>query len=295
MLRTLLYFLALFCLATSSNWAKLNHMPVDVLGFYRLGFAALFLGIWIFTVKRIKLPALDRQMIWVVVSGVFFFMHLWTFKYAAKNTTISNGMIIFSSNPVWSSLGAVIFFREKLSVRLICSYILALIGVYLLVAPDLQLNSQMNKGDIASLLSAILFAGYMLSGKKARRHFDNELYAFGQYLICAVCFAICIGFTEHPLAGYDTVSWVAVAGLVLMPTFFGHFTFTYLVHFMDLSTMTCGKLIEPVIASLIAVFLFSEKLSAQAPFAFILTSAAVLLLFVPQLYKQLIVYFELRE
>src|SRR4051812_18139925 len=96
MLRTLLYFLALFCLSTSSNWAKLNHMPVDVLGFYRLGFAALFLGIWIFIIKRIKLPRFDRQLAWVVVSGLFFFAHLWTFKYSAKNTSISNGMIIFS-------------------------------------------------------------------------------------------------------------------------------------------------------------------------------------------------------
>jgi drug/metabolite transporter (DMT)-like permease len=172
---------------------------------------------------------------------------------------------------------------------------LALIGVYILVAPDLQFASQMNKGDIASFLSAILFAGYMLSGKKARRHYDNVLYAFGQYFICAICFAICILFTGNSLTGYDAVSWWAVAGLILLPTFFGHFTFTYLVHFMDLSLMTCGKLIEPIIASLIAVFMFGETLSANAPIAFVLTSGAVLLLFGPHLYKQLIVYFELRE
>ncbi|MCC2677976.1 MAG: hypothetical protein K0R29_552 [Pseudobdellovibrio sp.] len=286
MLRTLLYFLALFCLATSSNWAKLNHMPVEVLGFYRLGFAALLLSLWILFIKRIKLPAFDKNMYWVVISGLFFFMHLWTFKYAAKNTTISNGMIIFSSNPVWSSLGAVIFFKEKLSFRLICSYILALIGVFVLVSPGLSLSGQMNMGDLSSLLSAILFAAYMLTSKKARRHYDNELYAFGQYFICALAFGICILFTGAPLTGYEPVSWVAVAGLVLLPTFFGHFTMTYLVHYMDLSMMTCGKLIEPVLASIIASYLFNEKLSATAPYAFILTSSAVLLLFGPHLYRQ---------
>lgn len=286
MLRTLLYFLALFCLATSSNWAKLSHMPVEVLGFYRLGFAALFLGLWIFIIKRIKLPVFDRQSLWVIVSGLFFFMHLWTFKYAAKNTSISNGMIIFTSNPVWSSIGAVIFFKEKLSFRLIASYIMALIGVYLLVAPELSIGGQLNKGDVSSLISAILFAAYMLTGKKARRHYDNELYAFGQYLICALAFAICIMFTGNPLTGYDSVSWLSVAGLVLLPTFFGHFTFTYLVNYMDLSVMTCGKLIEPVLASLLAAYMFDEKLSAQAPIAFILTCGSVLLLFGPQLFNR---------
>lgn len=286
MLHTLLYFLALFCLSTSSNWAKLNHMPVDVLGFYRLGFAALFLGSWVFFIKRIKPPVFDRQSLWIIVSGLFFFLHLWTFKYAAKNTSISNGMIIFATNPVWSSLGAVVFFKEKLRFRLFASYFMALIGVYLLVAGDLSLSGQLNLGDLSSLVSAILFAAYMLTGKKARRHYDNEFYAFGQYLICAISFAICILFTGHSLTGYDAVSWWAVAGLVLLPTFFGHFTMTYLLHFMDLSVMTCGKLIEPVLASLLAAYLFNEKLSPQAPVAFALTCGSVLLLFGPELFKK---------
>ena len=141
MLHTLLYFLALLSLSTSANLAKLNHMPSQVLGFWRLGIAALLLAIWVFAIKRTPLPRITKDFRWVLLSGFFFFLHLWTFKYAAKNTSISHTMIIFSSNPVWASLGAVAFFNERLSIRLVLSYVLALLGVFILVSKDLGYQS----------------------------------------------------------------------------------------------------------------------------------------------------------
>ena len=283
MLRTLLYFLALFTLSTSSVWAKLNHMPVEVLGLYRLGIAAVLLFFWIVIIKKTPFPKLSQAHAWVILSGFLFFLHLWTFKYAAKNTTISNGMILFSSNPVWASIGAVFFFKERLNPRLYLSYFMALLGVYLLVAPELSLGQGINKGDLSSLFSAVFFALYMLTGKKARQYFSNNFYALGQYFICALFFWLCMLYTGSDFIGYDDTSWWAVAGLVLLPTFFGHFTMTYLVPHMNLSIMTCGKLIEPVLASVIAANVFNEKLSANAPLAFALTSLSVLILFLPNL------------
>ncbi len=279
MLRTILYFLALFCLSTSANLAKLNHMPVEVLGFYRLGFAATLLVLWLILISQKPLPKINKNIFWALLSGFFFFLHLWTFKYAAKNTTISNSMIIFSSNPVWASIGAVIFFKEKLSPRLFISYALAFCSIFLLVGQGFSLAPTTNKGDASSFVSAILFAFYMLTGKKAREHFDNQFYALIQYTICALCFGICIIYTEAPVTGYDSQSWLAILGLVLLPTFFGHFSMTYLVKHMNLSVMTCGKLIEPILASIMAYFLFNESLNPNAPVAFGLTAAAVLVLF----------------
>lgn len=285
MLHTLLYFLAIFCLSTSANWAKLSSMPVDVLGAYRLGLAALLLGAWIALFKRKTLPKIDKKVLWIVISGFFFFLHLWTFKYAAKNTTISNSMIIFSSNPIWASIGAVLFFGEKLNTRLFLAYALAFAGVYILVAPGLQTGHQLNKGDISSFFSAILYALYMLTGKKARIYFDNKFYAFLQYAVCGLCFLLLTLQNGTPLTGYDNISWLALLGLIALPTFFGHFSLTYLVQYMNLSVMTCGKLIEPVMASIIAAIVFKESLSENAPIAFLMTALAVLLLFSPQLLK----------
>ena len=283
MLHTLLYFLALFSLSTSAVWAKLNQMPVEVLGFYRLGIAALLLGLWILLTKPLPKPKLKKNALWILASGVFFFLHLWTYKYAAKNTSVSNMMIIFSSNPIWASLGAIVFFGERLSKRLIVSYFLALLGVYLLVAHDLKIGVDASYGDWSAVISAFFYAAYMLTGKKARLYYDNTYYALIQYTICAVLFGFCILGTGAPVFDYGYISWISVLGLVFLPTFLGHFSFTYLVKHMNLSLMTCGKLIEPVIATILAYIIFNEHISQYTWISFVLTTGSVLILFSPKI------------
>ena len=285
MLHPLLYFIALFALSTAGIWAKLNQMPVEVLGFYRLGIAALLLGLFILIRKPLPKPKLNANVLWIIGSGFFFFLHLWTFKYAAKNTSVANMMIIFSSNPIWSSLGAIAFFGEKLSKRLVFAYLLALAGVYLLVAHDLSIGTGTNLGDWSAVLAAVFYAAYMLTGKKARHFFDNTYYALIQYSVCALFFGFCIIGTGAPITGYSATSWLAVMGLVLLPTFLGHFSLTYLVKHMDLSLMTPGKLIEPVFASIMAYFIFRESISTNAWLSFLMTGLAVVILFAPGLLK----------
>lgn len=285
MLHTLLYFTALFALSTAAIWAKLNQMPVEVLGFYRLGLAATLLGVFVLIRKPLRKPKFSPNALWIIGSGFFFFLHLWTYKYAAKNTSVSNMMIIFSSNPIWASMGAIAFFGEKLSKRLILAYLLGLAGVYLLVTHELSVGNGSHIGDSSAVLSAVFYAAYMLTGKKARNYFDNTYYALIQFTVCALCFGICVLATGAPVTGYSDISWVAVSGLVLFTTFLGHFSLTYLVKHMDLSMMTTGKLIEPIIASVLAYFIFREAISRNAWISFALTGSAVLILFGPGLIK----------
>ena len=52
---------------------------------------------------------------------------------------------------------------------------------------------------------------------------------------------------------------------------------------MDLSVLTCGKLIEPILASIMAYYVFSEVTLDGAGLAFIMTAAGVIILFWPQI------------
>ncbi|MBC7419637.1 MAG: DMT family transporter [Bdellovibrio sp.] len=283
MLHTLLYFLALLCLSTSPNWAKLNQMPVEVLGFWRLFIASIILGVWVFIWKRRTWPPLNKKITWVIVSGVFFFLHLWTYKFASKSTSVANTMILFASAPLWSSAGAILFFKEKMTLRLGIAYGIAVVGIYLLAFEHIEFNSFTFLGDLSAVISGFFYACYMLTGKKARLHYDNSIYSFLQYGVCALLFAANAIGMGKPFLGYSDVSWFAVMGLVLLPTLLGHLTLTYLVNYMNLSLMSCGKLIEPVIASIIAYFVFHEMLKPEAWVAFGLTSVSVIILFTPSL------------
>lgn len=286
MLHTLLYFLALLSLSSSPIWAKLNQMPVSLLGFYRLSIATILVLGWLIVRKKMHFK-IQKNHIWAFASGFFFFLHLWTYKYAAKNTLISNTMIIFSSNPVWASMGAIFFFKEHFEKRLIISYLLALTSIYLLVSDNLNISLSSNLGDWSAAISAVFYAAQMLTGKKARVYFENTEYAFLKYLTCAVLFGLCLVGSDFSFTDYGPISWYAIVGLVVFPTLLGHFSLTYLINHMNLSLMTCGKLIEPVLASVAAYFIFNESLSQNAHISFALTSISVLILFGPSLKRKL--------
>ena len=283
MLHTLLYFLALLSLSTSSIWAKLNQMPASVLGFWRLSLASLMLGIYVYGFKKTPFPKLEKKMLWVILSGTFFFAHLWSYKYAAKHNLIANMMILFATNPLWTTIGSVIFFKEKLSRRLWLAFFFAAFAVVILVHKQFQFGGESMYGDLAALASAFFFACYMLTGKGARAHYTNSVYASVQYFTCALLFLLAASINQEIFTGYSEISWIAVAGQVILPTFLGHFISTYLMSHMKLSVMSCGKMIEPVIAAVLAFFLFHEALTFEAIIAFILTALSLLILFTPQI------------
>ena len=280
-----LYFLALFSLSTSPNWAKLNHMDASALGFYRMLGAVFLLLVYLTVAKKLQKFKMDASFGWALTSAVLFFLHLWTYHFAAKHTLIANTTILFATNPVWASLGGQIFFKENIKPRVMLSYVLAAIGVFILVAQNLKLTAENNWGNISALVTAFFYAAFMLTSKKARLHMRNEDYALIQYSVAAVLFLLVTLVTDTPFSGYDSTSWWAVLGMIVFPTFLGHFAFTYLVKHMNLSLMTCGKLLEPIIATIIAYFLFKEQLGPNAFIAFGLTGFSVVILFWPTLVK----------
>ena len=276
----LLYFLALTSLSTASSWAKLNQMPPEILGFWRLTCAALILFVFQKVFRKEKIIPELKTLKWVTLSGFFFFLHLWTYKYASKHTLISLTMILFATNPIWTALGNVVAFKEPITLRTSFSFLIAFIGIFLLTKDQFASASQNTLGNLSALASAFLFAIYLITGKKARLKMSNANYAVLQYGVCGFFFLITSLLTGHNFVeGYQTISWIAVAGLISVPTLLGHFLFSAVMNHMNLAVMTCGKLIEPIIASFLAYFLFQEEVSKMTYIAFILTSISILNLF----------------
>jgi drug/metabolite transporter (DMT)-like permease len=284
MLQLLLYFLALASLSTSPNWAKLNQMPPEVLGFWRLAIAAVALFLFQKIYKKQPLIHNKSASKWILGSGFLFFLHLWTYKYAAKHTLVSLTVILFSTTPIWTAIFNVFAFREKITKRMIISFVIAFTGVFILSKDQLHYSAGQTLGNLSALVSALFCALYLVTSKKARQSVTNLNFAILQYGVCAVFFFLATLFTDANLIkGTTMISWISVIGLVAVPTLLGHFLISSLMNKMNLAVMTCGKLIEPVMASVIAYYLFQEKLGAMTYLAFLCTSIAILNLFWPQI------------
>ena len=282
MLHILLYLLAIASLASSATLIRLAQAPLEVIGFWRLLASALFLLPFALKsgqlMRYLKNPS---ELGMVAISGLFFFAHLWTYFYSAQHTRIANCMIIFATNPVFVSLASFLVFREKLTVRLGLAYICAAIGVYGLVSHSLSFEQGFLWGDLSALLSAFLFAIYLVTGKKARLTMPNSDYTFIAYSLTAVLFGVSGWLAEKSFTTYGPITWEAILLSVLFPTLLGHVLFSYLMKRMNLNFMSCGKLLEPALSAVLAFLVFQEKLTPDAVGAFFFTTLAVLILFLP--------------
>ncbi|MEI7974063.1 MAG: DMT family transporter [Bdellovibrio sp.] len=214
---------------------------------------------------------------WVWICGTCFFLHLWTYKLGALNTSIANMMILFSTNPLWTALGSRLWLKQKLTAWHFASYALALFGLVFLFRNSWSSGSW-NRGDFYSLITAFFYSAYVQTSYQARKNVANLNFAMGIYFIgCFGFFVLCYLHADS-LSSIKSSTVLAVLGLVLFPTLCGHFNFTYLVRHLNLNWMSSGKLVEPVLSSLMAAWLFKEGWDHSKSIAFAFTAASVLVL-----------------
>ena len=252
------------------RWAR---MPNEVLSFWRLALAAAALAPWAWSRRTVWKTADPRP---VALAGALFFVHLWTFVHAVEHTTIANTMTIFCTHPLWTALGARLFFGQPLRRREGLAFALAMTGVLVLFGGKLHLGAGM-EGDAAALLSAMFYSSYLLCGRQARRRLDNASFVAPAYGLAALLFLALGAARGVAWTGHAWPSWAAVAGLAFAVTLGGHALFAYLLEWIDVGVLGRAKLIEPVLSALGAAAFFGEPLTGRAGAAFALIAAGVII------------------
>lgn len=274
-----LFFLALTSLAFSSVLVKLTNAPAEIVGFWRLLFSALILFSWQSMKDFNKYKNLPvKTILLIILSAFFFFAHLWTYFTGMHKTKIANGMIIFSINPLFTALGAMIFFKEKVTPKLLISYLLAFCGVYILVREQIDLK-QPSEGEWTLLLSAVLISAYILASKKLRQTIPSTVYSSLLFFFTAVFFGLSGLMEGLDFTHYSAANWLVIAGFVFIPTLMGHNLFIYLFNHFPANVLSLGKLFEPIIATVAAFFIFNESIGTTTAVSFLLTAASVCVLF----------------
>lgn len=281
MLHYAIYILAIFSLSQSPVIVKLSQVPPLPLGFWRLLGAGIILLLFRSLKKSPKKlwSTLVKQRLWLLLTGFIFFVHLWTYAYSAQNTSIAHCMILFALNPLFTAIGAKLFFKEPLEKNVAYSYLFAIIGLFFLVRSRIHFGMETWWGEAGALTSALFYSMYALLSKRSRQNLDIWDFSIGIYFVCGLCFFAATLASGAPLSGYGSVGWWSILGMILIPTFLGHSLFNYLMNYMNINWMSCGKLLEPTLSTFVAFLVFREAISLETVLAFFFTSTAVVFLF----------------
>jgi len=278
----ILFLLAITSLSQAAPIARWAAAPPEVIGFWRmLGATAFILPFALRHGLRSFVQTNQRSSLLALASGLFFFLHLWAYVYAAQNGSIANCVIIFASNPIFTAAGAFVFLREKITIRQIVAFVFTGFGLLLLEHRRFRFGEGLSMADVCALMSAVFFSGYVLTGNASRRVTPNFVYSLLVYGAACVLFLAVGTLRQVNMTSWSPVTWIAIAVNVLVPTILGHTIYSYLLKHMNINLMSCGKLLEPLIASFSAWLFFNEILSIDSLLAFCFTAIGAVFLFWP--------------
>jgi drug/metabolite transporter (DMT)-like permease len=238
--------------------------PSAIAGFrILLALPILWLVVWIqhSRGKTVLRPASKQDFQRMIMAGLFFAGDLSLWHWSLQLTKVANSTLLTNFAPVFVTAGAVVFFAERLTFRFIAGLALAIAGAALLVLRSVDLSPKQIAGDVIAILTATIYAGYILSVKGLRRRFATIIImAWSGLISCPVLFLIALLSGERMLP-IDAHGWYALAGLAIVSHFGGQALIAFALGHLPASFSSVSLLLQPVIAALLAAALLNEPLT----------------------------------
>lgn len=192
------------------------------------------------------------------LSGLFLAAHFALWFESLQHTSVASSTTIVCTDAIWVAVGYCIFLKGRLSVKAAAAIAVAFGGSVLIACADSAAGGAHLYGDALALAGAIAIAAYTLLGAVVQRHTSTTVYTYVVYAACAAALTGLCAAQGLPLLGYGAPSLLAGLGLAVFSTVLGHSIFSWcLKHFSPAFVSAC-KLCEPVLAAIMALFLFGE-------------------------------------
>ncbi len=245
----------------SAIFAKYSQAPSVVTAAFRLLWTvALLSPVILFSQGyRRELQRLDRQtVVLCIISGIFLGLHLAIWFESLKFTSVASSTTIVCTEVVWVSLGFCLFLKGRLGGKAVLSIAITLSGSVVIALSDSGSGGGHLYGDILALVAAIAVAVYTLIGRVARATVSTTVYTYLVYVASAVTLVILTFAQGYTLAGHGTDGWVIGLLLAVFSTILGHSIFSWCLKYFSPSFVSASKLCEPVVSSILAIFVFRE-------------------------------------
>lgn len=250
--------------STSAIFVKLaDQAPAAIIANYRLLLAVLLMAPIIMKKYRHEIKQINRKdWIFSIFAGVFLAFHFILWFESLNYTSVASSVVLVTLQPIFAFLGTYLFFKERFSYGAIISMLIALIGSIIISWGDFQISGTALFGDILALLGAVTVTAYFLLGQQVRRNLSIMTYTFVVYGISSITLIMYNLMLGNSFIGYPADHWWIFLALAIFPTFLGHTLFNWALKWLSTSTISMAIVFEPAGASILAYFIFDEKITA---------------------------------
>lgn len=248
-------------ISMSAIFVKYSTAPSDVTAAYRLLWTVLLLSPAVFgnQKNRRELLQLPRGILLLsILSGIFLAIHFALWFESLKHTTVASSTTIVCTEVIWVCLGFCLFMKGKLSWKALIAIAVTLSGSVLIAYSDSGSHGYFY-GDMLALLAAVAVAVYTLIGRAVmRKDVSTTVYTYVVYTACAVSLLVSCLAQQHSLVGHGYSAVIVGLLLAVFSTILGHSVFSWCLKYFSPSFVSASKLCEPVVAAIMAGFLFQE-------------------------------------
>lgn len=255
---------------------------------FRSIMSALFLFVWLllFDRKSLKIKVKD---VWCFVGTGIISLTLFNICYftTIQKTSMAVAAILLYTSPVFVVVLSAVLFKEKLGKAKLIALLVAFIGCIFVTGLMSGDGPVMNvTGILIGIGSGVGYALYSIFGRYAiERGYESPTISFYTFTFASVGMLAAgpvlapVSVTVSKIANGNTAKDILlVAGIAIFAT-----VFPYLLYTKGLSGVENGKAgimasIEPVVASILGIVFYHEKLTASTVAGIVMVLLAVVIL-----------------
>ena len=254
---------------------KASHFSMNVTLFYRFFVSALLLLILLFFRKE-NLSISGKEFGVYATLGVLFALSSDFLFQAYDYLSAGIASCILFVYPVIVALMMSIFFGEKISRMTALSLIISLFGIYLLSTRDsfFMINY---KGLFIAVMSALCYAAYIVIVNKARLKGSGIKATFYSLLFSSIFYFLKSIFLGESLALPNLKLLFDITLFGLITSVISITTLIYAIKIIGSTPTSILGALEPVVAVVVSVLFFNEKITTIIILGIFLIIAGVLI------------------
>ena len=261
---------ALFAGATAIAFApifvRLSEVGPVATAFWRLTLALPDLWLWMMLERRNSpIPqnvSVHRAARGIVLAGLFFAGDLAVWHWSIHFTSIANSTLLANFAPIFVALGAWLLFAQRVNRSFLAAMALALVGTSLMVGTSFRVSLQHLWGDALGLITAVFYAGYLLTVKQLREELSvATIMAWGGIVTSLALFPIAL-FSDEAIMPTTGGGWAVLFGLALISQVSGQSLIAYALAHLPAAFSSVGLLLQPVMATIFAWLILGEVLES---------------------------------
>lgn len=236
---------------------KLIHANAQILVFYRMLFASVFLYLFIRFFQRSSLRVSKKLLIQLVAIGGFMGFHWLCFFYSIKVANVAIALSCLSLSTLFSSILEPIIFKRKIDLSEVIMGIVIVICMSLIFKTEFHYKEGIFYGVLTALFGTIfqVFNGKIYGKTSSSNIIFYEI--FSGFLILSVFYT----FTGQ-IWTVGEISWRDLALITLLAGVFTAYPMlesVSLMKYISPFTLILTINLEPVYGIILAFFIFGES------------------------------------